>query len=199
MSNLTEKELLYATTNNAKVISLQRFFKNHKIKITQLPLKLPEPRSNQVKHIAIKKVKYAFNATNKPVLVSDVAFYISVLHGFPGTFINFVLETIGVEGILKLVNNDRTCKFVECLAYFDSTLHAPKCFVGIINGTLSKSIHEVRNHYLWSELGRVFIPEGTIKTLAAMSDDEYLKWNKDFRENKSVYANFAQWYYSHIK
>ena len=51
----------------------------------------------------------------------DTDFRIDELNGFPRAFVNFSLDTIGISGILKLMENkeNRSCAFNECLAYHD--------------------------------------------------------------------------------
>lgn len=51
----------------------------------------------------------------------DTDFRIDELNGFPRAFVNFSLDTIGISGILKLMEGkeNRKCAFNECLAYYD--------------------------------------------------------------------------------
>jgi len=65
---------------------------------------LPEPRSDDLREIAKEKVLFAYKKIRKPCIVLDFGFYIHSLNGFPKAFVNFVLETIGIEDILKLVD-----------------------------------------------------------------------------------------------
>lgn len=184
----------YVTTNKGKVSSLQSILANKGITVVQTPIELVELRSLNVEEIAQSKATQAFNKIQKPVVVSDAGFYISSLNGFPHTYVNFVLTTIGLDGILKLVDGkDRYCEFVECLAYLDDKLTSPKYFVGKVGGTLSTNIHELRNSQTWSELSRIFIPSQADKTLSSMGHDEYISWRTEFKDKDSAYQKFANW------
>ena len=79
------------------------------------------PRSDDIKEIATAKVKQAYNLVKRPCIALDTDLRIESLNGFPRAFVNFSLDTIGIEGILKLMENkqDRRCAFNECLAYHD--------------------------------------------------------------------------------
>lgn len=106
---------------------------------------------------------------------------------------NFVLETIGIDGILQLVKGKaRDCEFRNCLAYFDETLTEPVCFESSIKGTLSDSPRGEMRDYYWSELFLIFIPIGVNKTLAEMSFDEYQEWRNQIYKD-SFLTKFAEW------
>jgi inosine/xanthosine triphosphate pyrophosphatase family protein len=64
------------------------------IKVVQVPLDIPEPRSDDVEEIAKEKVRYAFNEIGKPCVALDAGFYIGSLNGFPKAFVNFALSTM---------------------------------------------------------------------------------------------------------
>ena len=106
--------IYYATTNKGKVNSLQRDLESIDFTIEQVDMEIPEPRSSDVKEIAHDKVLYAFERIQKPVVALDAGFYIESLNGFPKAFVNFALETIGNEGLLKLVEEkDRNLPYLE--------------------------------------------------------------------------------------
>lgn len=193
-------EIHYTTTNSAKVASLKRDLQPYNIRVIHVHLDIPEPRSNDVVEIAKEKVLFAYKHLNKPVVALDAGFYIHSINGFPKAFVNFTLETIGLEGILKLVENkDRSCEFRECLTFLEELLLEPKCFIGNVKGTLAyKQRGEMQKH-LWSKLGLIFIPEGSSKTLAEMTHEEYLEWRKISREKESPSRKFAEWFTAYKK
>lgn len=47
--------------------------------------------------------------------------FIHELNGFPRAYVNHALDTIGIEGILKLMKGvaNRYCEFRSCLAFYD--------------------------------------------------------------------------------
>lgn len=191
-------ELLYATTNSGKIHSLQRELKPYGVKIIQVKLDIPEPRSNDVEEIAKEKARWVFNTLGKPVVVSDAGFYIKSLNGFPRAFVNFALETIGLDGLLTLVaRKSRKCEFRECVAYIDETREKSICFTARVKGTLSEEERGVMQDHHWSPLALIFIPEGNRKTLAEMNYDEYLEWKRTSKKESSAQI-FSQWFIPHI-
>ena len=98
-----EKEIIFVTHNMGKIKSAERCFENLKFKTFNY--ELDEPRSDDIKEIATAKVKQAYEIVKRPCIALDTDFRIDELNGFPRAFVNFSLETIGVQGILKLMEN----------------------------------------------------------------------------------------------
>ncbi|HLC56651.1 MAG TPA: non-canonical purine NTP pyrophosphatase [Candidatus Nanoarchaeia archaeon] len=191
-------ELYYATKNYGKVQSLQRELENTNIRLIHKPLELPEPRSDDVKEIAGEKVIFAYRLLKKPVVSLDAGFYIHSLNGFPKAFVNFALETIGIEGILKLCEGkERNCEFQHCLAYMDKSLESPRYFSYEVKGNLSFNPKGVMQKHLWSKLSLIFIPKESNKTLAEMNPEEFLEWRKINYKGSSHYKNFIDWFLEH--
>jgi XTP/dITP diphosphohydrolase len=169
----------FATTNKAKFITLDKIMSKYRIKVRHVHMQLPEPRSDDVKEIAMEKVRYAFSVIKKPCIALDAGFYIPSLNGFPKAFVNFALDTIGIEGIMRLVGNkSRKCEFRHCIAYFDGRTSKPICFDQAAPGKLARSIKGRLKPFNWSKLSLVFIPQNFDKTLSQMSEKEYYGWRE---------------------
>lgn len=188
------KKVFFATTNKGKVHSISSVLSKFNIEVIQKPLEIPEIRSENLREIAVKKAIYAFKHIKKPVIALDAGFYVHSIGGFPQMYVNFVLKTIGVNGILKLVDNqDKACEFKNCLAFFDESLKEPIIFEEAVKGMLTDKPRGERQDYFWSDLFFVFIPKGESKTLAEMTPEEYYKWREKLYEN-SYLTNFAKWF-----
>lgn len=152
-------------------------FEGLPVEIVQAEMDIPEPQSNNLRVIAKAKVRFAYEQLREPVIVQDSGFYIPSLNGFPGALVNHVLTTIGIDGIIKLVEDEeRGCSFNQCLCYYDggNLAHKPVFFESSVSGSLSPQPRGTMKDHFWSELALVFIPEGYSKTQAEMSDAEYL-------------------------
>ena len=185
------KEIVFVTHNNGKIASAQRYLK--KAKLISYKYELIEPRTDDIKEIATAKVKQAYDIVKKPCIAQDSGFYIDALNGFPKTFVNFSLDTIGLDGILKLMENkeNRKCAFKECLAYYDGK--DIKYFYGIHEGTIAKEIAGIDREKKWSDLWYIFKPKNYDITLAQMDDD--LRENRTKVDGSiSAMKVFADWY-----
>lgn len=97
------KQIYFATKNRGKVNSVSSALSKYGIEVVQVALDIPEPRSDDLREIAKEKVLFAYEQIQKPCIALDAGFYVHSLNGFPKAFVNFALETIGIEGILRLV------------------------------------------------------------------------------------------------
>lgn len=192
------EEIVFVTHNKGKIASAQNYLKGVNFKIFEYELE--EPRSDDIKYISEVKVKEAYELVHKPCISLDCGFFIEALNGFPRAFVNYALDTIGLDGILKLMEGkeNRKCAFKECLSYYDGKeLHQ---FMGNHEGCLAKEILGQDTNKKWSDLWYIYIPYNSEKTLAQMTDEERAKRDEEKetgeRRSQSVDSmrEFAKWY-----
>lgn len=188
------KEIIFVTTNKGKVASAQRYLKN--INVIPYNAELIEPRSDDIKEIAKQKVLQAFKIVKKPCLALDSGFFIEELNGFPKAYVNHALDTIGIEGILKLMLGvkNRYCEFKSCLAYFDGKNIT--YFESNSPGFLSEKIQGENSKNKWSDLWYIFIPKTFHKTLGEFTEEDFNKFDKI--KNISCMEKFKNWYENQI-
>ena len=184
------EEIVFVTHNKGKIASANRQLEGVNFKVFEYDLE--EPRSDDIKYISKYKVMEAYKLVNKPCMSLDCGFWIDELDGFPRAFVNFALDTIGINGILKLMEekDNRNCRFTECLSYYDG--NELNQFMGQHDGTLAKKVLGNDTDKKWSDLWYIFKPYGYNKTLAEMTEDE----RKNRIKYKSVDSmrEFAKWY-----
>lgn len=164
------EKITFATGNAGKLAEAQALMP--RIHLVGLSVDFEEPRSNDLTLIAREKLRQAKKMVNGSCFVMDTGFYIEALNGFPGSYVNFALGTIGVEGILKLMQgvSNRRCAFRQCLAYFDGSRE--HLFYAENPGSLSLDSIGSDCAQQWSGLWHIFIPEGENKTLSAFTQDQ---------------------------
>lgn len=185
-----KNEVIFVTHNKGKIASAKKQLKEVNFKIYEYELE--EPRSDDIKYISKYKVKEAYKLVKKPCISLDCGFWIDELDGFPRAFVNFALDTLGIKGILKLMEGkeNRKCRFTECLSYYDGEeLHQ---FMGKHEGTLSKEILGNDTDKKWSDLWYIFKPYGYSKTFAQMTDEE--RANRIKYQSIDSMQEFAKWY-----
>ena len=187
---LQMKEIIFVTSNKGKIASAQKELEN--IIVLPYNAELIEPRGDDIKEIAKEKVLQAYDLVKRPCIALDSGFFIKALNGFPRAYVNHALDTIGLKGILKLMEDqdDRYCEFRECVAYYDGTsmkFFESKCF-----GTLSHAIKGTDKINKWSILWHIYIPDGFNKTLAEFNEEDFIKYNR--LETSSSLRSFATWY-----
>ncbi|MCF6408131.1 non-canonical purine NTP pyrophosphatase [Pseudalkalibacillus salsuginis] len=184
------KEIVFVTTNKGKIASAQKDL--HNIKVLPIEAELSEPRSDDIKEIAKQKVLQAYAIVKRPCIALDSGFFISELNGFPKAYVNHMLDTIGIKGVLKLLKNveNRYSEFRSCLAYYDGEIM--KFFESKSPGIISNEMKGIENDKKWSDLWYIFIPENFDKTLAEFNEEDSIIYNKT--KEDSCMVKFGEWY-----
>ena len=184
--------IYFATKNEGKVATAQTELSDFNIQFVHHPINFSEPRSYDLNKIASEKAMQALSYLHAPLIAVDAGFYIDRWPDFPGPFTNHVLETLGLEGIMKLVEQEEHgCEFRHVVAYIDSTFNKPKNFPSIERGKIHKEIGKPRPEGKgWSELNRIFVPDGWDKPVSELSENEY----EEYKVNRPpIYKKFGEW------
>ncbi|CAB3287935.1 dITP/XTP pyrophosphatase [Methanocaldococcus lauensis] len=182
-------KIYFATGNPHKIKEANIILKDLKdVEIEQIKIKYPEIQGT-LEEVAEFGAEWVYNILKKPVIVEDSGFFVEVLKGFPGTYSKFVQETIGNEGILKLLEDkdNRNAYFKTVIGYCDE--NGVKLFKGVVRGKVSE---EIRSKGYGFAYDSIFIPEGENRTFAEMTPEEKSKIShrkKAFEEFKKFLLN----------
>lgn len=159
-------KILFVTSNKVKLREFREFFRPLGIEVEQIDFDIPEIRYESVADVAREKARYAAEKTGTPVVAEDTGLYINALKGFPGACAKFVFNTLGLEGVLKLLSGakDRSAEFRAAIAMAEPGKE-PKVFLGIARGSIADAPQGAGYGY-----DPVFIPEGRTKSFAQEYD-----------------------------
>ena len=175
-------DVFFASSNVHKYEEAKEILAEFGIKLGFFQTNLVEIQDDSLSKIALQKALDAYNKYKKPVIVEDDGLFIDSLSGFPGPFSSYVFKTIGNNGILKLVGNNRDAKFRAVIVYCDSSKIA-KSFESSISGKISKKLQGTGWGY-----DPIFIPEKQNKTYAELAEK-----NKISHRYESL-KKFANWF-----
>lgn len=187
------KIITFITTNQGKVKTLQSHLPKEYF-VTNTQIELPEIQAQSASEVSIIKAKAAYEIIKKPLIVQDSSLHINVLNGFPGIYIKYILNTIGIEGILKLLEgvDDRSYYFEGALTYIENEDLIKTFICKSKPGTITESIDNIFSERAWSKVWQILIPYGKNKTLAALSN-ELQKENSSEIKDKSEFELFIEW------
>jgi XTP/dITP diphosphohydrolase len=157
--------LLLVTSNSDKAQSIQVLLERP---IQHVALDLVELQAINVRNVIEHKARLAYAQLGQPVLVEDTSLSFRAWNGLPGALIRWFLDTVGVEGICKMLHEyeqlDATAEV--CLGYCDGErFHA---FSSTVEGQIVRTPRG-GNGFGWDPL---FMPQGWNKTFAEMTEDE---------------------------
>src|SRR3989338_397091 len=163
---------------------------------------LMEIQDADVRNVSVDKARQAFLRVKQPVLVEDGGLYIHALKGFPGAYTKYVMETIGPQGLLKLMEDqpDRSCTFRSCLVYIDHhTFEQPLVFESTTNhGSLALQLgtSDTTCSIPFHPLFKLFIPtaSGFDRPLSQFTPEEWNEYRR-VRAPDSPMAMFSTWWF----
>ncbi len=162
------RRLVFVTNNPHKVEEARSLLEPIGIDVVQRDVEKLEIQSEDLSRIALAAARFAFLRIREPLIVEDSGLFIEALRGFPGPYSSFVYKTIGITGILRLMEGveDRRACFKSVIALVAPGLE--RVFEGVSCGLIA---------YKPSGGGGfgfdpIFVPEGGDKTFAEMSLEE---------------------------
>jgi len=148
-----------------------------------------EIQANTIKSVAKTSVMDAIKKCHLPLIVEDAGLFIKALNGFPGPYSSYVFRTVGLKGVLKLMENveERRAFFESVVAFSAPNLKSPRLFRGRIRGRIAE---QAKGHEGFG-FDPIFFPISCNgKTFAETSVSEK---NKLSHRAKALRA-FAEWY-----
>lgn len=145
-----------------------------------------EVQSDSLEEVVIKSAMLAYLVLNKPVLVEDAGLFIEALNGFPGPYSSYVYRTIGIRGILKLMEGveDRGAYFKSAAAIaFDKGVFVA---TGVVRGLITREPRGDRGF----GFDPIFVPDGETRTFAEMSTEEKNRFSHRAMSTRKVLEMF---------
>ncbi|WP_297519792.1 XTP/dITP diphosphatase [Thermococcus sp.] len=182
--------LAFVTSNPGKIEEARKYFEPLGVEVYQLRFPYPEIQADTLEEVAEYGVKWLSERLNSPFFLDDSGLFINALRDFPGVYSAYVYKTLGIDGILKLLEgvDDRSAYFKSVVAYWDGELHL---FKGRVDGEI---IHEKKGSGGFG-FDPVFRPLGFERTFAEMTTEEK---NWISHRGRALKA-FAEWLKENLK
>ena len=180
-------KIVYVTGNWSKIMSAKQILEPLGFEVENIKMETTEIQADTVEEVAIHSAKEASETLKCSVLKNDTGLYVEALNGFPGPYTHYVDDTLGEDGLLKLLDGveNRNAYFMEALAYCEYGKD-PIIFKSITKGKIAK---EKSGKYGWS-WDFIFVPDGYEKTMGNYPDEERCKiWNTDAFYELAKYLN----------
>jgi len=147
-----------------------------------------EIQSDRLSEIASFSALNAARLRRREVVAEDAGFFVDALRGFPGPYSSYVFRTLGVHGILRLMQKakQRDASFKAVVAYCHPR-GQPICFSGVVRGRVSD--RPLGEHGFGFD--PIFIPnDGDGRTFAQMRVEE----KNRFSHRAMAFRRFSKWY-----
>jgi len=159
------RRLIFVTGNKHKFEEASVALKPLGITLEPVDVEKIEIQSDSLEDIAVHAAISAYKKLQRPLVVEDAGLFIESLNGFPGPFSSYVYKTIGIRGVLKLLDGveNRRAVFVSVVALIlsEERIHS---FRGEVRGYIS---HEPRGDKGFG-FDPIFVPEGYDRTFGEL-------------------------------
>ncbi|HEX2021702.1 MAG TPA: RdgB/HAM1 family non-canonical purine NTP pyrophosphatase [Candidatus Thermoplasmatota archaeon] len=127
-----------------------------------------EIQADSLEAISRAKCEVLVGRVAPPFMVDDGGLFVHALKDFPGVFSAHALKTIGVPGILKLMEGveDRRARFEAVVTLHDGAAVRP--FHGRCDGTLTTQPRAAGHGFGFDP---IFVPDGQTRTFAELPAD----------------------------
>lgn len=131
-------EIIFATTNEHKLKEAMVVLEPRGFKVLSGKADVIEIQSEDPVEVCEDKARKAYEQIKKPLIVDDAGLFVSRLKGFPGTMTSQVADTIGIDGFMKLCDDNEPAQFSSVVCYYDGNRMLTS--VGRVDGFLKKDL-----------------------------------------------------------
>jgi XTP/dITP diphosphohydrolase len=130
--------LRFVTTNDGKWREVSALLAKHGIAVERINAKVLEVQSDDLAEIARISALDAYRSFGGELFVEDAGLFVDALNGFPGPYSSYAYRTIGVRGLLRLMEGveRRAAVFRSAVAYVDRE-GSVNVFVGEVRGFIA--------------------------------------------------------------
>jgi XTP/dITP diphosphohydrolase len=166
-------DVTFVTSNPGKLSEVRRVFEPYGIRVRWSRQGLPEPQADRLEDVVRAKLAAAARA-GSGVIVEDSGMFVPALGGFPGVYSRYVLDTIGLPGVLRLAEGRvRSAQFRAVAGYRRGRTEL--FATGTVRGSLAPRPRGT-NGFGYDP---IFVPTGERRTFAQMDPTE-----KDARSHR---------------
>ncbi|ABN69941.1 non-canonical purine NTP pyrophosphatase, rdgB/HAM1 family [Staphylothermus marinus F1] len=182
--------IYFITGNKHKLLEVKPIAEKYGFILVQSNYPKQEIQDSNILNIARHAALNAYMNLKKPVLVEDAGLFIDALKGFPGPYSSYVFKTIGITGILKLMENivDRKACFKSAVVL----IYEP-FMISVLEKTCGIITRNPRGEQGFG-FDPIFIPKGSSRTFAEMSIDEKNKYSHRAKAVEKAFSTLKQYF-----
>lgn len=156
------------TSNEAKFREVSLILKGRGIDLEFLQVEYPEVQANGLEEVVTSALDFLAPLHGDDLVVDDSGLFVQGLAGFPGVYSSYVFQTLGGEGILRLLEGarDRRATFETVLGLRTDGVN--DLFVGTCRGTIAEAPRGSEGF----GFDPIFLPEEASQTFAQMTRAE---------------------------
>ncbi len=177
------RRIAFATSNADKLREVRAIFRRYGVSVLWDRRRLPEPQADSLREVVRAKLAAVPSRAlpGVPVLVEDSGIFLSGLRGFPGVYSRFVYDSIGLGGVLRLLEGqERTASFRTAAGIRIGRTE------WITEGRVEGTIASAPRGTAGFGYDPIFVPRGGRRTFGELSSEEKERFSHRGRAIRSV-------------
>ena len=160
------KKLYFITSNKGKLQEASEKLQPFGFSVIQKDLGYPEIQADTLEEVVAAGISFLQSRCQERFILEDAGVFIDSLEGFPGVYSKYVFFTIGLSGILRLLEglDNRKAVFRSVYGYYEPG-KKPMIFIGECPGKITTK--KQGDHGFGYD--PIFIPDGAQTTFAEMT------------------------------
>jgi len=160
--------LYFVTGNPGKLREARIILEPAGFAVEQVNMPKLEVQSDSIEEVARRAAESLRGRAPQPFFVEDSGLFIDALGGFPGPFSSYVYRTIGLAGVLRLMEGEanRRARFLAAVALCVG--EEVTVYTGEVRGVVADRPRGSRGF----GFDPIFIPEGYAETFAELGEEE---------------------------
>ncbi len=161
-------ELRFVTTNRGKFDEVAAALRPHGITLQRVDAPYPEVQADTLEEVVTFGLNWLRGRHGGDLLIDDSGLFVEALGGFPGVYSAYVHRTLGLQGILRLMEGreDRRAHFQACFGLLRGDE------VGVVRGKCEGTITNGVRGKGGFGYDPIFAPGGHRRTFGEMSIEE---------------------------
>ena len=184
---MMNKKIYFVTTNKHKVQEVKEILKGYALEIEQLNEEYAENHDESLEKIVENAVKELARKLEKPVVIEDTGLFFEAYAGFPGALPKFVFNSLGFQGIFKLLQGENRKAYFKTVVGFCEPGQEPVLFSAKMEGEITEEVFDKDKDLM--PYDHIFQPEGKTKTISGMS----LKEKNEFSQRAKAFRKFGDY------
>lgn len=185
-SRFDRRKVWLVTENSGKLREARSVLSEYEIEVGQVLRPKIEIQSRDLEQIALFAARTIVEKVDRLIIVEDSGLFIDALNGFPGPYSSYVHETLGLEGILRLLDGVRSRN-----AYFQSSIVA--CLGKSVCRTFSARVQGVISRTRRGRYGFGYDPIFALNTGSKTFGQMTASEKNRFSHRALALRKFAKW------
>lgn len=165
------RKITFVTGNKHKLEEMNLLLAEFGIELVQeREVDYIEDKEKEMKEICESASSDLAKKLGREVVVEDTGLYFEAYNNFPGPQPKFVFNSIGFEGIFKLLEGKSRKAYFKTVIGYCKPGELPKTFEGIMHGEITNKVFSPDKDSM--PYDHIFIPDGYDRAIVDMSLEE---------------------------